>query len=214
MTIPAYFMDAARVPEAVQPQTFGLWEIRRIRCEDDVLARFAGYPSITALHRWTNGTMHQHFGECVMEDSRHELSRHLPIWMNAIGRVLITGLGLGCVVRGLLAKPEIEHIDVIEIDPGIIAAIGPELAADPRVTIHCDDALEFDIGGRGWAYAWHDVWSDTDAGQPHLQCIHAKLIKKYFRAVEHQGAWAFPRDISRRLTVRLLGAPRIRRQAA
>jgi spermidine synthase len=50
-----------------------------------------------------------------MEDTLSELRRHTPIFMRAKGRLLVTGLGLG-VVRGLLAKPEVEHIDVVEID--------------------------------------------------------------------------------------------------
>lgn len=205
-----YFMDAARVPPTLAPQTFGLWAIQRVG-PDPVIEAFAGYPTVTMLRRTTLGTLHLEGGEVVMEDSQRELRKHLPIWMSARGRVLVTGLGLGCVVRGLLASRQVEHIDVVEIDPGIVAVVGPELAADPRVHIHLADALEFPISK--YDFAWHDLWTDRSADEPHLQCVHAKLIKRYWGAAKRQGAWNFPRSVSRRLKVRLLGAPRPRRAA-
>jgi hypothetical protein len=209
----SYFMEVARVPEALQPQSFGLWDISRAYFQDyPETVKLVGWPNLTMLCRWTNGTMHLDRGECVMEDSRTELARHLPIWMEATGRVLVTGLGLGCVIRGLLAKPEVDHIDVIEIDPGIIGAIGPEFAGDTRLTINCGDALTFNLDAQRWDYAWHDIWSDTGSGEPHLQCLHAKLIAKYFEAVKYQGAWGFPRKIAKRIKISLLGSPEFRRR--
>jgi len=147
-----------------------------------------------------------------MEDSYRELARHLPIWMRASGRVLVTGLGLGCVIRGLLAKPEVEFIDVIEIDKGIARVVGAEFANNPRVILHVADALSWPIGKQRWDYAWHDIWSDTDAGEPHLQVLHGKLIKRFAGHVPEQGAWEFPRKIKRALPFRLLGAPKMRHQ--
>jgi hypothetical protein len=207
----AYFMDAARVPSTIAPQRFGLWEIQRLNDLPPAVAKMVGYPSQTILRRITLGTLHLDAGEIVMEDSRPELRKHLPIWISAKGRILVTGLGLGCVVRGLLASREVTHIDVVEIDPGIVAAVGPDVAADPRVNIHLADALEFPIKGRRWDFAWHDLWTDRSAGEPHLQCVHAKLIARLHGTARRQGAWAFPRTVSRRLKVQLLGAPTVRR---
>ncbi len=125
-----------------------------------------------------------------MEDSRRELSRHLPIWLAARGRVLKTGLGLGCVVRGLLANPDVEHIDVVEIDKGIIRVCGAEFVGNPRVTVHHADALTWDRGGRMWDFAWHDLHSFDEE---HLDLMHAKLLIDYREAVGQQGAWQWPR---------------------
>jgi hypothetical protein len=75
--------------------------------------------------------------EVVMEDSPRELRRHLPIWMHAHGRVLVTGLGLGCVVRGLLASPHVEYIDVAKSTPTSCASWGrnsPAAAASRSIT--------------------------------------------------------------------------------
>lgn len=196
-------MRAARVPDSLQPQEFGLWRIQRqdfSELPSDVrpfLQMNMGWLSQTVLRRITEATMHiEGGGEIVMEDSLNELRQHLPIWMVARGRVLITGLGLGCVVRGLLAKPEVEHVDVVEIDAGIIKVVGKEFSADPRVTIHHGDALSIDLPGR-WDFAWHDLWTESGS-KPHLQFLHVALIGRFNKRVGRQGAWKFPKDIKRR----------------
>lgn len=217
MMTPADFLAAARVPRSLKPQSFGLWTIERRQCGDSIMFEdiedrglpygCVGWPDYTLLRRFTDATIHLPHGEVVMEDSNRELRKHLPIWMVAKGRVLKTGLGLGCVVRGLLANPAVEHIDVVEIDPHIVHIIGAEFRNNPRVTIHLADALEWDFGDRRWDYAWHDLHSFTDV---HLQIMHSALFARYMSAVplERQGAWAFPREVARKLPKRLLGAPR------
>jgi hypothetical protein len=194
------------VPDSVQPREFGLWNIVRQDCSKPLDRYRAGFSSITALCRWTEATLHNGFGEVVMEDSREELRKHLPIWLAARGRVLVTGLGLGCVVRGLLAKPEVDHIDVVELDGAIIDVVGAEFAAEPRVTIHHHNALTFPVEGRSWDVAWHDIWCEGNSG---LEMLHAKMIHHFDGACPQQGAWAFPRWASRVWDRRLLGAPKL-----
>jgi hypothetical protein len=207
---PNDYMLAARVPDSVQPQEVGaLWVIERVAFKDPVAISLVGFPSQTVLRRWTEATI-MRGGEIVMEDSARELRKHLPIWMVAYGRVLITGLGLGCVVRGLLAKPEVTHIDVVELDADIIRAIGPEFADNPRVTIHHADALEFPADFAEWNFAWHDIWCEGNSG---LDLLHARLFGRFARSVMHQGAWAFPRWAARKLGWPLLGSPKFRRAA-
>ena len=172
---PDDYLEAARVPASVAPQTFGLWTIvRRDTSHPDLEAR-VGWPSRTELYRVSGRTLHLIGpGELVMEDSRRELSKHLPIWMVARGRVLVTGLGLGCVVRGLLSNPDVDHIDVVEIDPQILRIVGREFVGNARVSLHLGDALTLDFpAGSRWDYGWHDLWCD---GGQHLQCLHLKLF--------------------------------------
>lgn len=137
--------------------------------------------------------MHLESGEVVMDDSRLELRRHLPIWLAAHGRVLITGLGLGCVVRGLLACAEVTHIDVIELDREILARVGAEFEGNPRVALHHGNALTCKMPGRRWDFAWHDIWCEGNG----LQVLHVKLIHRYRRRCARQGAWMLPRFIKR-----------------
>lgn len=209
------FIAAARVPLSLPEQSFGLWTIHRKFFQPKSMDRaMVGWPHQTILSRITDGTMHLPPGEIVMEDSTRELSRHLPIWISAHGRVLVTGLGLGCVVRGLVAKPNVDHIDVVEIDASIIRVVGAEFAASDRVTIHHGDALAFEFPAESrWDFAWHDLWTN---GGDHLQSLHTKLFCRFRRQVAHQGAWAFPPMLARLMPWRPLGAPnhkRLRRAA-
>jgi hypothetical protein len=211
---PSDYIAAARVPMRLKPQSFGPWSIRRVFVSDlwremerKLPPKFAvsesmvaklkiGFDSYTLLHRYSWATLHLETPEVVMEDSWFELQKHLPIWMRAEGRVLVTGLGLGCVVRGLLAKPQVQHITVIEIDKSILRVIGHEFAGNPRVELIHGDALTFHPNGHSWDYAWHDLWTDGDRD---LQCLHAELFKKFMPCTDVQGAWMFPRYLKRRL---------------
>lgn len=191
------FLEAARVPLSLQPQEFGLWRIDRIENTPTLQALHKatntpdiGWPHMTILYRATAATLHTN-GEAVMEDSRRELSRHLPIWLAAKGHVLVSGLGLGCVVRGLLANPEVRHIDVVEIDPGIMGIVGSEFIANPRVSLYLGDALKFQWeDGKTWDYAWHDIWAEKG-----LHVLHGRLIARYSDFCARQGAWMLPKRI-------------------
>ena len=203
---PSDYLNAARVPNALQPQEFGLWSIQRKTFSRETKAgaiqiALVGWPSQTILLRMTEATLHLD-GVIVMEDGVSELRRHLPIWLAARGRVLVTGLGLGCVLRGLLAKPEVEHVDVIEIDADIIRVVGAEFDGNPRAAIHHGNALTMQWPAvTRWDYAWHDLWIEQENK---LQLDHMAAMLHFKDQVPKQGAWAFPKFIKRRSSM-LLG---------
>jgi predicted membrane-bound spermidine synthase len=119
--------------------------------------------------------------------------------------VLVSGLGLGCVVRGLLARPAVLHVDVLEIDATILRLIGPEFAANPRVTlIQADARCWRPPDGTHYDFAWHDIWHAEES----WHVIHAHLIERYQSICDRQGAWQFPREIKRLLRGRLVGGYR------
>lgn len=188
---PDDYIHAARVPESLEPQAFGLWTIRRedVRQVIPNFNKWVGFDTMTLLYRFTMATLHKPFGEVVMEDSRRELSRHLPIWLRAEGYVLVSGLGLGCVVRGLLASPKVDRITVIESDSQILRIIGKEFEPNERVRLLHGDALTIEIADH-FDYAWHDLWTDGDTG---LQVLHMRLIMRYRAQCSFQGAWQLPR---------------------
>jgi len=191
---PLDYIKAARVPDTLKSQSFGLWEIWRQSLPDNPIWRaFSGFDSMTLLSRFTDATLHKDHGEVVMEDSARELRRHLPIWLKAKGRVLVTGLGLGCVVRGLLASPDVEHITVVEIDPKILRIVGKEFEPNSRVRMIEGDALKVKLRER-FDYAWHDLWTEGDI---HLQVLHTRLLKRFYPQVKFQGAWLLPRQVKR-----------------
>lgn len=130
-------------------------------------------------------------GRLWMSDTDAEYRDHLDmIWRMRrphVRRVLINGLGLGMVVQAAIDQPHIEHIDVVEIEPRVVALVGPHYTRDPRVTIHTADAytIQWPPGTR-WDLAWHDIWPDMMADNlPEM----TKLHRKYGRRVSWQGSW-------------------------
>ncbi len=135
-----------------------------------------------------------HSGELVMNDLAYELKKHLGFVMRARGRVLVTGLGLGCVVRGLLVNPLVRRVVVIEKSSDVIRLVMPHMP--PGFKLVQDDAVSWcNRTRRHFDCAWHDL--HTFEGEPHLQLVHGELIKAMHGRVKFQGAWEFPRFIRR-----------------
>jgi hypothetical protein len=178
-------LAAARVPADIPEIKFGIWSFWRVPCRTDADRRFVGAEWLSVLGRVSCLTLHQDEYETVMEDSVRELRRHLPIFRHGRGRVLISGLGLGCVVRGLLAKREVDHIDVVEIEQWIIDHFGAEFAENPRVTIHHGDALKYRWPPSArWDVAWHDI---VCVKGDSLTLCHARLVRRFYGRCERQG---------------------------
>lgn len=81
-------------------------------------------------------------GAFSMADAPFVLRNYGPFLESAHGDVLLTGLGLGCLVRGLLTRPAVRSVTVLELLPEVIALIGPH-HRDPRVDLIQADALEW-----------------------------------------------------------------------
>src|ERR1043165_3411317 len=120
-------MRADQVPEGES----GLWRIHRReskvvaphrtflehpRLTDRMMVAPGGY---TFLTRLTTQTLHSG-GEAVMEDTPQELSKHLDFVLRAHGRVLVTGLGLGCIARGLLLNERVTELHIVEREKAIL----------------------------------------------------------------------------------------------
>lgn len=81
----------------------------------------------------------------------HETIVHVPMAVHPnIKKVLVIGAGDGGVIRELTRYNHVEHIDMVEIDPGVVEvcrAYLPKTAGpwldDPRVHIHYEDGLKF-----------------------------------------------------------------------
>lgn len=129
-------------------------------------------------------------GRLWMSDTPDEMRDHAEAYWEAQrrgGRVLINGLGLGMVVGAMLRLPQVEHIDVVELDERVARLIGEHYAGD-RVTVHHADAydIQWPTGTR-WTVAWHDIWP-TITGE-NLAGMH-RLHRKYGRRTDWQGSWA------------------------
>ena len=93
-------------------------------------------------------------GEIVFSDADEfvydEMVTHVPMAVHpCVRNVLIIGGGDGGVAKELIRYPDIETIDVVEVDKmfvDVCREIFPEVAAgltDPRVSIHYEDGLRF-----------------------------------------------------------------------
>ena len=93
-------------------------------------------------------------GEIVFSDADEfvydEMVTHVPMAVHPhVRNVLIIGGGDGGVAKELIRYPDIETIDVVEVDKMFVDVcrdIFPEVAAgmnDPRVNIHYEDGLRF-----------------------------------------------------------------------
>lgn len=196
---------AACRADAIMPGVAGLWTVKKFRLAKPIekrseTGRTHPLPAgiYTQLWRTTQATaLKETYGELVMQDTPEELNTHLEFMLKARGRVLITGLGLGCVARGCLANPKVESVTIIERDPHVMQLVSGAMPAD-RCTIIVADALEWaKQNTERFDCAWHDLWSDPDRDEQHLQISHLDLItlNSY---TSFQGAWQFPRQYRKR----------------
>ncbi len=207
MILKEIILQAARA-HAIPAGEAGLWSVTKVFLNKNILAA-SGIPErlqkvpageYTNLFRLTDATMHKWPGECVMQDTPHELRQHLEFMLKAKGRVLVTGLGLGCVTRGLLMNLNVESVTVIERDSDVMKLVAPYMPKDCRLSIIVADAQEW-VKQTDLVFdcAWHDIWTDESRGEPHLASAHMELICAMAGRVKMQGAWAFPRYFRSRM---------------
>ena len=69
----------------------------------------------------------------------HEMITHVPMAVHPlVKKVLVIGAGDGGVIRELTRYPEIEHIDMVEIDPLVVEVCRKYL---PKTAIRPDDRI-------------------------------------------------------------------------
>lgn len=135
-------------------------------------------------------------GEIWMSDTTAERRDHFEpahqIRRPGVRRVLIGGLGLGMILRVALLTDGVEHVDVVEIDPDVLALVGPHylaLAAERGVSLTFHEADLFKIRwdpGTEWDVAWFDIWPDVDT--TNLEGM-ARLRRSYGRRTGWCDCW-------------------------
>lgn len=194
---------AERIPEGFS----GRWYVKKRIIKKDTPSTHHGRDIIcpkgtyTYLYRITELALKANLpGIIVMEDTPFELRTHLDFMLKASGRVLVTGLGLGCVVRGLLANPKVTHVTCIEKSEDVLNMVQSWMPVDNRLKIIHADALEWTKENtEKFDYAWHDLWTNREKGEPHLSNWHTRLLINCKNNIRFQGAWDFPRPIRRML---------------
>lgn len=110
------------------------------------------------------------------EKAYHEALVHVPL-LNVPNpqRALVVGGGDGGVIRELCRWPSMEHIDMVEIDEGVIKICREHLPSvsngaidDPRVHLHLGDAFAFVKQSKGpydlIVVDCTDVYEEEDGG--------------------------------------------------
>jgi hypothetical protein len=152
-----------------------------------------GNPELV-VHPGTYRRLYHETRGVVMSNTRMEVGTARECYEQATGRVLVNGLGLGMVLEGLLSKPDVTYVRVIELDIHVLALVQPHFEHDPRVEFVQTDAYKYTPAkGEQFDYVWHDIWDTLDADN--LPAM-ARLTRKYARRTKAQGVWS--RDIVRR----------------
>tara|TARA_Y100000310_G_C20591154_1_gene768063 strand:+ start:749 stop:1204 length:456 start_codon:yes stop_codon:yes gene_type:complete len=95
-----------------------------------------------------------------MDNSPQEQTTHDFIVDAVKGKVLVGGLGLGCVVERLQAKREVTKIIVIEIAQDVIDLVWRYLDV-PKAEIICDDLKHYlENTDEQFDYICMDVWPE------------------------------------------------------
>jgi hypothetical protein len=148
-------MEKVDLPEGSN----GPWKVERFEVLKDDILSFCTYK-----HRAPapgNYTRLVRNDEVIMSDTPAEMRDHSYAVYKARGSCLITGLGLGMVLKNILLKPEVTDVTVLELSQELIDLVGPHYASDPRVTIICTDALTWKAPkGKRWDWCWHDIWDN------------------------------------------------------
>lgn len=131
-----------------------------------------------------------------MSDTPDEQRDHMGAVMKAVRlgaeSALVNGLGIGMVLNALLHVPTMRRVDVVEIDPDVVALVEPHyqrIAAERGVelVVHTDDAYTITWPKEArWDIAWHDIWQDaTTDNLAEMGTLH----RRYGRRVRWQGSW-------------------------
>ena len=136
-----------------------------------------------------------HGWDCVMSNTPMELRTQLPFIRAAKGKVHINGLGLGVVLLGVLIKPEVESVTVVEYSEDVLNLVAPSFAQFPNLTIIHDDALTYKPPARiKYGAVWHDIWNGVCADNLNdMKLLH----RRWGRKTDWQGSWS--RDMIRNL---------------
>lgn len=128
----------------------------------------------------------------MMSNTQFEYRTNRLFIEGAHGDVLVTGLGLGMILRPLLARPMVKTVTVIEKEVDVIALVlrsYRDLRQAKRLTVINADATTYTPpAGVIYDCAFHDIWDswgDTETRRDH------NLIRRAWRpyVYGHQECW-------------------------
>lgn len=176
-------VDMSFIPDGIS----GSWAIQTYEVPKEDLSQFI---SMFKTGRGVPGGVYKRLirnKQVVMSNTPDEIRDFYHLTIVAKGSILINGLGLGCLVKVLLDKPEVEKITVIEKSEDVIKLVAPYFK-DERLTIIQADAFEYKPPKEEkYNFVWHDIWDNICADN--LEGM-SKLHRKYGKKTEWQDSWA------------------------
>lgn len=185
-SVPAGKLNNVEVKKfEMDSDSVGMFNLQNIRAGRDHMVKPGEYTSLIV-----NGGL-------MMSDTDMEWRTNRSMIERANGRVLITGLGLGCIIRALAARDTFQplgsykpvtFVTVLEKSMDVIDLVSPHFKGLPfELLIIQADALTFmPPKDMVFDFVWHDIWPDicTD----NLEEI-TTLKKRWARRTFEQGAW-------------------------
>lgn len=99
--------------------------------------------------------------ECVMSDTRMEQVTNGDFVLNAHGKVLIGGLGIGMVLLAIQDKPDVEEIVVVEKYQEVIDLVRNQLPLNNKVRVVCEDIFEYEPEQK-FNTIYLDIWNNAN----------------------------------------------------
>lgn len=170
------------VPDGIS----GNWSVSTFTVADD---DFSQRISMMKYRRGVPGGTYKRLmrgAETIMSNTPDEIKDCRSFIFNAKGSILINGLGLGVVLKAILAKPEVTEVTVIENSEDVIKLVAPYYN-DPRLTIIHADAFTWNPPkGKKYDCVWHDIWDNLCGDNVEEM---KKLHRKYGRRTKYQKSW-------------------------
>ena len=178
-------IDAVQLPEG----SLGAWAVKKFAVSEKDSSWTAMRAAVKGRGYVPSGTytqlVHRQRG-LIMSDTPDERRDHFEAVHRARGHVLINGLGLGMVLAAILKKPEVTKATIVEIDPDVVALVGPHYR-DSRVELVTASAFDYQPPkGVRYGAVWHDIWDHICGDNlPEM----TRLKRKYGRLTDWQGCW-------------------------
>jgi spermidine synthase len=139
--------------------------------------------------------------------------------------VLLAGLGAGFLLRSILDRPEVAHVDVVEISSAVVdwsrkyfAEASGRPLEDPRVTLHTAELGDFLRAAeqKGWFVIVLDVdqWPEALSRPENVEYYHSEGLELFEVSMRGGGVlivWTTRRDdeLEARLKARFGGVARV-----
>jgi hypothetical protein len=172
--------------------TSGDWKIERFTVTKEDADRTKNYAAMHMGHGYVppgTYTKLTRNGGIIMSDTPDEIEDHRSPMFQAgslAGHVLIAGLGLGLVTRGILLHANVLRVTVVEISADVIKLVGPHIQDDRLEIVEADIHKWRAPKGVRYTVAWFDIWGDLTSDD---LAEMIRLKRRFAKRSVYKGCW-------------------------